>query len=198
MKVRLSFAWLAWVAGTTIAFAAGMGIALVVALVVGLATDGPWGGTAGAALVAFAVSAAQYGVLRLLRADVRFAPWTLGSALAAGLGWLAGQCAALPLRGAWTSARGFAVYFVIGAAIGGAVGVVQRLAWRERMPIPAGWIGATALGWGLGLAMFSCSSLSHALRIAGVIAPGIITASALVLLGGTGRFAPPSVRHGAA
>ena len=97
------------------------------------------------------------------------------------LGWIVGQAALWPLRPflvahpAWT-------FGVIGSAVGASVGFAQLRAGVSALRLPAlHWIVANVTGWGLGIALFASGDMAPALRLAGIVVPGVATSLALGL-----------------
>lgn len=83
----------------------------------------------------------------------------------------------------------------IGGAITGAVlGAVQWLALRRRLPLPAAWVAATALGMGVGLALgillLGTSTDGAALPLRGLITGAAIGGAQFLLLRRASSRAP--------
>lgn len=132
-------------------------------------------------------------------------PWVIATAVGALLAWLigAGVVMSLPENQAFEDSLPLfmALGLVLGGLLGGLLGGCQWVVLRRHVPGAAWWVLANAAGWGLGLLVgfgvpMSISedtpiALAAALALltgAGTgLAPGLVTAEALVRLLRRGR-----------
>lgn len=115
-----------------------------------------------------------------------WAGWAL-----AFLGFPLGGVAAAALIGPITTPLGGAIGGIITGAI---VGAAQWLALRRRLSLTRGWIAATALGMGaglaLGIALLGTSTDGATLPLRGLIAGAGIGSAQFILLRAVGSRAP--------
>lgn len=188
-----------WVAATTVGELLGfIAPALMGAIVGHAAAPVAWGALVGAGVVEGAVlGACQAVVLARAVPGVRRRAWIVATASGAGIAWFIG-IAPSSLHGLW-SGWPAAVVAVAAAACGMALlcalGVMQWLVLRGHLARAGRWIPATALGWCLGLLVFTAiaTPLWHeGQSTAGIVAVGVAAAVAMAAVVGvvTSRLLP--------
>lgn len=126
-------------------------------------------------ILSLLTGAVQYGLLR------RYLPRMGGWILATVAGWLLGTLLiALQSWLNWTDERFYLERSLL--LMGLAIGAVQWLLLRRRLPQAGWWIGANAAGWVLSALIITGNSLDQFGVITLAIIPACITAAALALL----------------
>lgn len=128
-------------------------------------------------------------------------PWVIATAVGALLAWLIGAGVVMSLPENQAFEDSLPLFMALGPVLGGLLGGCQWVVLRRHVPGAAWWVLANAAGWGLGLLVgfgvpMSISedtpiALAAALALltgAGTgLAPGLVTAEALVRLLRRGR-----------